>query len=421
VDERDGARYLFADRYSWAQFATFATHLSLILFLAGGAVSKVAGFQTFIEVGEGATQPVFPVLHREQMQVQNLDSIEGRDAEGNIIDYRTWLVVFQDGRERCRGDITVNGPLNCNGYRFHQSTYTPNGAALQVRNRHTGQVVYAEAPVLNDQPGAPSPRLIIRGPDGRTLIDDYFTMAPASQETMAQVFAIPENGRLIAISGALDTRPKDWTLTLYQIPRGDDPAAAEVRLVLREGESQSAGGYTYEFAELRGNAYDVFTGLPGLERAALVQLGVDVQGTAFLDVVNMGAAEGAEARFQLEPGVPRVVGDYEYTFQGRREYTGVLVKRDPGSWFIWAATTLLIGGLAMTFYLPRRRLWVKITPEQTYLAGIAERTAHLSEELTHLGEEMRRAGGDRDEGTGGPGTAEGEAATEAHEERPGTA
>src|SRR5207244_2054988 len=86
VEERDGAVYLFADRFAWAQLATFASHLSLILFLAGGIVTKLVGFETFIEVGEGATAPVFPVVHPNQMQVLNLDSVEGRDARGNVID-----------------------------------------------------------------------------------------------------------------------------------------------------------------------------------------------------------------------------------------------------------------------------------------------------------------------------------------------
>ena len=98
------------------------------MFLAGGIVSKLVGFNTFSEVAEGATFPVFPVVHANQMQVLNLDSIEGRDEQGRIIDYRTMLVVYQDGVERCRGWTTVNNPLRCNGYTFHQATYTGNGA-----------------------------------------------------------------------------------------------------------------------------------------------------------------------------------------------------------------------------------------------------------------------------------------------------
>jgi cytochrome c biogenesis protein len=394
VGERDGARYLFADRFSWAQFATFATHLSLILFMAGGIVSKMAGFQTFIEVGEGGTQPVFPVVHDNQMQVLNLDSIEGRDGEGNIIDYRTSLVVFHNGREACRGETTVNGPLRCMGYTFHQATYTGNGAALQVKDRPTGQVVYAEAPLLQDQVPAPRPRLVVRDAAGAVVLDEYFTMAPITQDRLAQLFALPGTDRAFALSAPLDLSAPDWRLTIVGAPRAGDTSAAPVNVSLREGERAEAAGYTFEFAELAGNPYDVITGVPGMERAALVQLAEDVRGTVYLDIVNMADRNAETARFQLEPGQSRTVGEYEYTFVGRREYTGVLVKRDPGSWFIWVASTLLIGGLLVTFYVPRRRLWVKVTPERTSLAGLAERTAHLSEELAALGEEMRSAGDD---------------------------
>lgn len=393
VAERDGARYLFADRFSWAQMATFASHLALILFMAGGVISKLVGFQTFVQVPESGTMPVFPVLHENQMQMLNLDSIEGVDENGRIIDYRTHMVIFQNGKEICRGDTTVNGPLRCNGYTFHQATYSNNGAALQVRDLTTGQVVFSEAPLLQDAPGAPRPRLVVRDLGGQVVLDEYFTMAPASQDTLAQVFAMPDTGRAYAVSGPLDTRdPGNWQLSIFHAPREGDGGDGPVRLSLRVGEQASAGGYTFEFAELQGNPYEVIQGIPGMDRAALLQIGEDRSGDTYLDVINMGDRNADVSRFQLDPGRSFTVGNYEYTFGGRREYTGVLIKRDPGSWFIWTATTLMMVGLFVTFYVPRRRLWVKVTPEQTYLAGLAERTAHLGEELGKLGEEMQREG-----------------------------
>jgi len=388
VAEREGVRYLFADRFSWSALATFATHLSLLLFLAGGIVSKLWGFQTYILIGEGGSQPVFPVLHANQMQVQNLDSIEGRDAEGRINDYRTWIVVNKDGREQCRGDITVNGPLRCNGYTFHQATYTPDAAALQVRDRRGGEVVYAESPLLQARPGAPAPRLVVRDAAGAVVLDEWFTLAPISQDTLAQIFPMPDSGRLFAVSGKLDLSGKDWQLNVVAVPRTNEPTDVPIRLALRAGERAGAGGYTFELAELRGNPYQVVQGVPGMERAALLQIARGPDGGEQLDVQNMGTRDADLTRFQLIPGIPVSAGDYEYTFQGRREHTGVLVKRDPGSWFIWTATTLLIGGLMVTFYAPRRRLWVKITPDQTTLAGLAERQAHLGEELAALGDEI---------------------------------
>ena len=359
--------------------------------MAGGIVSKLAGFNTFIEVGEGATQPVFPVVHENQMQVLNLDSVEGRNADGVVIDYRTSLVVFHNGRELCRGETTVNDPLRCNGYTFHQATYSGNGVALQVKDRATGRVLWSEAPILQDQAPAPRPRLVVYNTAGELVLDTFFTMAPITQDRLAGFFAMPDSGRAFAVSAPLDTSANDWRLTVAGLPRQGqgDAGSTPVNVTLRPGERAEVGGYTFELPELAGNAYDVLTGVPGMERAALVQLAQDGDGRPYLDVVNMADRAAESARFQLQPGQSIPAGDYEYTFLGRREYTGVLVKRDPGSAIIWVAATLLIGGLLITFYVPRRRLWARVTPNQTTLAGLAERTAHLGDELAELGAEMQ--------------------------------
>ena len=49
---------------------------------------------------------------------------------------------------------------------------------------------------------------------------------------------------------------------------------------------------------------------------------------------------------------------------------------------------MAIIGLAITFYIPRRRVWVKVTGSRTYMAGIAERTSRFSRELRRLGAEL---------------------------------
>lgn len=384
VAERDGAVYLFADRFAWAQLATFATHLSLILFMAGGIVSKLVGFSTFIDVGETMTQPVFPVVHDNQMQVLNLDSVEGRDAEGRIVDYHTDLVIYRNGREICRGTTTVNNPLACAGYRFHQASYSPDGVALKVRDLKTGAVVYSEAPVLSRDTAAPSPHLVVRDDAGATLFDDYLVLAPIDdRRSLTWVPLAGTNRALLAtVHRGADTQP--WKLGLVHLRDKADPRDKDFQATLTEGSSDRVAGFEFSFPELRGLPALVVQGVPGIEPVALLQLAADRDGTPVLDVQNLAGRDADTARMELRPGRPVTAGDHEYTFEGRREYTGILVKRDPGSWFIWVATALLIGGLAVTFWVPRRRLWLKVTPGRTYAAGVAERTAHLSEELQRL-------------------------------------
>ena len=66
----------------------------------------------------------------------------------------------------------------------------------------------------------------------------------------------------------------------------------------------------------------------------------------------------------------------------------VSVRRDPGDTFIWLAVGMAVVGLAITFYIPRRRIWVKVTPTRTYMAGIAEKTTRLGREMRFMGAEL---------------------------------
>ncbi len=389
VAERDGAVYLFADRYPWAALATFVTHLSLILFMAGGIVSKLTGFSAFLEVGEGSWQPVFPVLHANQLLVENLASIEGRDAQGNVIDYRTRLVIYRNGREICRGETTVNDPLRCAGYRFHQASYSGDGVALRVRDVRTGALVYSEVPLLSRQPAAPSPRLVVRDANGTVLFDDYLVLRPLDDRRSIALVPIEAVQRVVPVVlfRSQDTDP--WQLGVIYLRDKNNPSDQDAQVVLRQGESGNAGGLTFTYADLRGLPSLIVQGIPGIAPVALLQLVNERDGSLILDVQNVAHPEADTAHLELRPGQPVRAGDYEYLFDGRRAYSGIEVRRDPGAWLIWVATALLLGGLLVTFYVPRRRLWLKVTPERTLAAGIAERTAPLSAELQRLLDEAR--------------------------------
>jgi cytochrome c biogenesis protein len=376
--------YLFADRYSWAALATFASHLSLILFMAGGIISKLVGFETFISVGEGMTQPVFPVVRPNQMQVLNLDSVEGKDAQGRIIDYHTDLVVYRHGEELCRGSTSVNGPLNCAGYRFHQASFAPDGVKLRVREVATGALVYNEAPILSREPAAPSPRVVVKDATGALLFDGFLVLAPLDDRRSLEWVPLGPNTRPLLATAYRSADDQPWRLSLVHLRDRSKPEDQDFQVTLAEGQSEVIGGLQISFPEIKGIPALVAQGIPGIAPVAFLQLVYEQDGSAWLDVQNLAGRDTATSRLALRPGEPVVAGEYEYTFEGVREYTGILVKRDPGSWFIWVATALLIGGLAVTFYVPRRRLWLKVTPERTYAAGIAERTAHLSDELQRL-------------------------------------
>jgi cytochrome c biogenesis protein ResB len=74
----------------------------------------------------------------------------------------------------------------------------------------------------------------------------------------------------------------------------------------------------------------------------------------------------------------------EYTYLGQREFAGITVRRDPGSTIIWVATGVLLVGLALTFYLPRRRLWGKITDGRGAFRGLGGRSAAIEMEVRQV-------------------------------------
>jgi cytochrome c biogenesis protein len=95
-------------------------------------------------------------------------------------------------------------------------------------------------------------------------------------------------------------------------------------------------------------------------------------------------------------GVPVDVGGLVFTFQRESRFTGLSVARDPGLNIIWIASTLMVLGLVMLFYLPHRRLWIlcRALPDggSEVLAGTtAERDVSLSQEFERVSQRIREA------------------------------
>jgi cytochrome c biogenesis protein len=64
----------------------------------------------------------------------------------------------------------------------------------------------------------------------------------------------------------------------------------------------------------------------------------------------------------VSPGQPVTIGDYELTFLRERQYTGLIVARDPGVLFVWAGALCLVLGVGLVFFFPNRRIWARVRP-----------------------------------------------------------
>lgn len=405
--EEAGTVYVYGDRNRWAQLATFVSHLSLIVLLAGGIVTKLLGYEMQLLIPEGRTAPVFPVVNDRQMQLEVKSFTEPRDEQGRVLDFRSRVVLYSRGVPVKEGDITVNGPLKWNGFVFHQAARQVNGAELQVRDRKSGQLLYNE--VLNLYQGAPSPRLTIRDGQDQVVFDQRLVLplfgdaGPAG--TPAAVIPHPAGGRNLVV--VLRPAERRWRMEIAEV----GGAAVGVRAFLFQGDAAQIDGFTFSFAGMTDAAWDQVTGIPGVRDgavalmsnagatgvrdAALPTTGGDANETSSLTIgtpITWQPAFPDQGMVTLPLGKPVQVGDYEYTFTARRAFTGIVARRDPGTWLIWVAVVLLVGALCVTFYFPRRRLWAKVGPAGTLAAGVADRGSRYGEELQRLLDGLPAAG-----------------------------
>jgi cytochrome c biogenesis protein len=82
------------------------------------------------------------------------------------------------------------------------------------------------------------------------------------------------------------------------------------------------------------------------------------------------------------------------------EYTLLIAKRDPGQPIIWTAFASLITGIAISFYLPRRRIWARIAPDgRVGLVWRSDRYVDVEREFGRLLDDLVAA---RQAGSVGP-------------------
>jgi len=401
-----GATYLFADKFAWANVGTLLTHGAIVIFVLAAVISRANGFSVPIFLAEGLTAPVFPVVVQpDQMQVRVLDAVGVFGSNGLPTDYRTEMAIYQGGQEVKRCVSTVNSPCEYRGYRFHQAAYYGYGAELLVRDLSSGNAVYHETLALEDQ--RPAPHITVReAGTSRVLFDDAPVLGAAiGSGNNAEVAALAriglEGGQslVVGLRRAIEADGGDWMLLLL------GAEATE----LREGQSITMGGLEVRFTGVTTVPALLDKSLPGAGGDVLLQMcnvfygtGTTSEGNSVSAPVRAGTPTltalgvGDEA-LVLKEGESQQVGGYGYTFLGRREFTGLQVKKDNSDNLIWIATGLLLAGLFLSFWVPRRRVWAKITGVRTQLVGQSGQMANLRREFRSLAEKAGAQPGDEED------------------------
>ena len=86
--------------------------------------------------------------------------------------------------------------------------------------------------------------------------------------------------------------------------------------------------------------------------------------------------------------------DMTLELRGFSDYTLLIAKRDPGAPLIWLAFATLLLGLAITFYLPRRRVWTRLRRDgRLDVVGRSDRQVDFDREFGGLIDDLVAARG----------------------------
>ncbi len=173
-----------------------------------------------------------------------------------------------------------------------------------------------------------------------------------------------------------------------------------VDLAIRDGAGRLLWAGPIPLDEVNaGRPYGRFS-IPGRDEGLEMLLGQDAAGATSLVVVGYRiVGEDAAGSPRVEtvfvggaaPGRTYVVetSDLRITFEKLSAFSGVIVKRDPGASIVWGSFLLLIVGLSLTFYFPRRRTWARLAPSgELRLVARADRSVDLRREFGRLLEDL---------------------------------
>jgi cytochrome c biogenesis protein len=149
VESEDGGFQLIVEKGRWTRLGVPVVHLSIVIVLAGALTGSFFGFDGFVNIPEGASA--------DRIQLRNSSAILPLGFEvrcddfdvsfydtGSPKEFRSSLVILEDGQEVGRKDIIVNDPLRYKGVNFFQSSYgliPPKNVTLNFTFVDTGETL----------------------------------------------------------------------------------------------------------------------------------------------------------------------------------------------------------------------------------------------------------------------------------------
>ena len=149
VTERaDGGFSFFVEKGKYARLGVYVVHLSVIIILVGALIGFVWGVRGGMNIPEGGwadtiylfgtnakPHPLGFAVRCDDFDVQFYDT-------GMPKEFKSDLVILENGKEVLKKTIKVNHPMNYKGYTFYQASYGPTDPVftIGVKDRASGEV-----------------------------------------------------------------------------------------------------------------------------------------------------------------------------------------------------------------------------------------------------------------------------------------
>ena len=141
-----------------------------------------------------------------------------------------------------------------------------------------------------------------------------------------------------------------------------------------------------------------FLTIPGSSTGLLVVLDRAPSGAPRLTLQGLTAgADGStqtafmESLSEGQTSAAATTGGYSVRWTGTSAFSGLVVRRDPGEMLVWVAFLLMAAGLVLTFYFPRRRIWIRLLGDRAQVAMLADRYVDAPRELREVLRRLRPA------------------------------
>jgi cytochrome c biogenesis protein len=234
--------------------------------------------------------------------------------------------------------------------------------------------------------------------EARRFSDSYY--ADGSPSDYASDLAVYRDGQEVAASTIRVNEPlRVDGYAFYQSYFG---AAAAMRVADQTGAVLYDRGVPLEWSSKDGIHVVGQIVLPEANRTAYViapasgEVDPDIKpGQIRVEVYETGSEGMPLAATVLTQGEATDVGGLEMTFVRERQFTGLIVAKDPGVPFIWLGCFFLVAGTAMVFFFPSRRVWALVRGTEggsaLHVGAVIRHDVGFEAEFTRVSQEIDAA------------------------------